>query len=216
MATNDKILNAFKEEEPNAFYLYKTVYPPKYLEPEWNMVFPTFNSALKGIHDKEKYDDMEGFRISKRWIGKDKYIDIWATLDGKVMNYRTNEFAQADYCAEDGFQGTWIEIPTPFKKGDILFGANPHTFRDGEFGHEPFVLTSICYWDNEKIQERLRKHGDSNDMTAYGYWVDEDGQVYGECMHSYQNLEYYRGKLTGVSRILTAISNHTKGEIDCE
>ena len=33
---------------------------------------------------------------------------------------------------------------------------------------------------------------------------------------AYQDLEYYRGELNGYKRILTAVSNHTKGEISTD
>ena len=33
-------------------------------------------------------------------------------------------------------------------------------------------------------------------------------------MYNYMNLEYFRGELSGKKRILKALSNHIKGEID--
>lgn len=213
MASDYKILDAFKEDESNAFYLCETSYPTDIHNSEWDMVFPTYAAVLKGIRVEEKRNDMEGFLIKKRWIGKNEYIVVRTMLDGEIVDYRTNTFG-TDYEAGYGFDGMWIEIYTPFKKGDILLGSNPFTLGHSGFNREPFVLDSICYW-NERNLNNLRKNADTSDMTAYGYWVNEDGQVYGECMHSYQKLEYYRGELTSSSRILTAISNHIKGEINC-
>ena len=51
-------------------------------------------------------------------------------------------------------------------------------------------------------------------MIATGYFQEECGSIYYECMHSYMNLEYYRDELTGKRRILKALSSFMKEEID--
>ena len=52
-------------------------------------------------------------------------------------------------------------------------------------------------------------------MTAWGYFQKENGALYAECMHDYMDLERYpEEKLTGKKRILKALGNHLKGEID--
>ena len=56
--------------------------------------------------------------------------------------------------------------------------------------------------------------GDNSDMTAWGYFQDESGNIYHETMWNYMNLEYYRGPLTGKRRVLRALGNCLKGEID--
>lgn len=50
-------------------------------------------------------------------------------------------------------------------------------------------------------------------MTAYGYFQNEDGCIYYECMHHYLDLEYYREEPQGVRRILKAFSSFEKEEI---
>lgn len=50
-------------------------------------------------------------------------------------------------------------------------------------------------------------------MTAYGYFLNEKGEVFYECMHDYFSLDYYPEKLEGEQRILAALSNYLKGEI---
>lgn len=105
---------------------------------------------------------------------------------------------------DDGFDGMWFYFPTPFKKGDIL------TFSD-----QIFILSEFGYENG--FRERLEKNGDSTDMTAFGYFVDEgDGHIFNECMHHYMDLEYYCGELNGKNRILMAVSNYLKDEISLE
>lgn len=49
-------------------------------------------------------------------------------------------------------------------------------------------------------------------MTAYGYFQNEDGSIYHECMHHYLDLEYYREEPQGIRRILKAFSSFERGE----
>lgn len=53
-------------------------------------------------------------------------------------------------------------------------------------------------------------------MTAHGYFQNEDGSVYYECMHHYLDLEYCREEPQGTRRVLTAFSSFERGEIDGE
>ena len=110
-----------------------------------------------------------------------------------------------DFCFDDlGFA-----FPTPFQKGDIVYDpiGNEEDFCGG-----PFVLTETAA-DIFKVTGR-HMHC-YTDMTAYGYFQKEDGTLYAECMHHYMDLERYpEEKLTGKKRILKALSNYLKGEID--
>ena len=111
----------------------------------------------------------------------------------------------------DIFDEMWVDVPTPFKKGDILYG--PYPFVMG-YGHcEPFVLLDVCNNKSKERTNKLKQSGDTSDMTAYGYWQMENGQIYCECMHDYLSLEYYDGDFKGKKRILKALSSFLKGEI---
>ncbi len=112
------------------------------------------------------------------------------------------------------YDDLWFAFPTPFQKGDIVFAPN---------GNEEILFEEILYDDAFVLTEtatdifsRTNKHMcDSTDMTAYGYFQKEDGTLYAECMHHYMDLERYpEEKLTGKKRILKALSNQMKGEID--
>ena len=70
-----------------------------------------------------------------------------------------------------------------------------------------------CYKTADGFREYHRKNGDSTDMTAHGYFQNEDGSVYWECMHYYLDLEYYREEPQGIRRILQAFSVFEKEEI---
>ena len=103
----------------------------------------------------------------------------------------------------------WFAFPTPFKKGDIVYDPKKN---EEDYCQGPFVLTETAadvYFRTGKQMHSER------DMTAYGYFQGKDGSLYEECMHHYMDLERYpEEKLTGKKRILKALSNHMKDEID--
>ena len=110
------------------------------------------------------------------------------------------------------FDGLWFEFPTPFQKGDIVWNPDqPEGFCAG-----PFVITGVCLdgIESDKTKENIRKDGDSSDMCAGGFFLNEDGSIYGECMSNYMDLEFYNKDLTGSNRTLIALSNFLKNEID--
>ncbi len=110
------------------------------------------------------------------------------------------------------FNGLWFGLPTPFHKGDIVW--NPKASEGYCTG--PFVTTGVCLdgIENAKVKDDLRKNGDTLDMCAGGYFLNEDGSIYQECMSNYMDLEFYEKELTGAQRTLIALSNFLKGEID--
>ncbi len=139
------------------------------------------------------------------------------------------------------FQSFWMDIPTPFKVGDIVCGSTAPLCCGRHIAcEEPFVLKSISNWDGETAEqrgekltskdkfyktknvERLRESGNIRDMAAFGYfshviWSDQiDGEFYSSSMYDYVDLEYYRGNIKDGARILLPLSSYIKGEINEE
>lgn len=141
---------------------------------------------------------------------------------------------------DEFFEGLWIDVPTPFRKGDIVcsrktpFGYNIYS------DSKPFVLLSLANWSAKDAEERgeklseedkawkdkhlkyLKEYGDITDMTACGYFLSSDyndrftGEFYNEVMHDYVDLEYYRGEFNGGERVLLPIKHFLGGDIDEE
>lgn len=130
-----------------------------------------------------------------------------------LVNILTDEEIDLFYSLD----GLWIDVPTPFRKGDIVFENREKI----GFPREPFVLTELCTdkeTENEKkIFERVKKQGDSSDMIAYGYWfLPDQNKLYYECIHNYLNLEYYTGELTDGYQVLNEISCKVKDGIEIQ
>ena len=132
----------------------------------------------------------------------------------------------------------FLELPIPFKRGDIVIDR---TARDPR----PFVFDYLKFWDSatlaehghvlsaerdEKIDRYVanwRAEGSKDDsyMPAMG-WSLAPGSMsglsdpcflaydlFGAC-HNYLDLEYYREPLRGELRLLEVASQWARGEID--
>lgn len=179
-------------------------------------IYTTYDRALAAL--KERIKDCEpgeytGLRITGKQLDTGKYITGCLNDDLEVSSIEHNLEERVPL-----FDEIWVYIPTPFKKGDILIPCGT------EYQSEPMVLNNICYWDkDEKWIENSKVSSDSSDMVAYGYWVDDDGHLYDECVHDLHNLEYFDGELCICEkhtyryrdlRLLKAVSGLLKGKID--
>ena len=68
-----------------------------------------------------------------------------------------------------------------------------------------------------KYEEDGRSHCDTSDMNVWGFFQDTDGTIYQETAWNYMDYEYFPDEmLIGKKRILKALSNLIKEEIDIE
>ena len=220
MALEDKYLNGFYDEkhadtfDDDRPYVFKFEYfyenGSKY---DWNTVFSCFDAIYDNTMEPE--EDVVFIRCTKMQLDR---LNTWQIayltpsfevlrLDpGRIENDEEFDIYRGV------FEGLWFDFPTPFHKGDIVWKKRiTHGMCDG-----PFVITGVCLdgIESDKVKDNLRKKGDTTDMCARGYFLNEDGSIYSECMSNYMDLEYYEKELTGPKRTLIALSNYIKGEID--
>lgn len=216
----DRYLNEFCDERhADTFNDDKPfVYKIKYIyedgtENGWDTVFSCFDALYESIMEPE--EDVISIQCTKMQIDR---------LDSRQIAYLNPSFdflrldpgridSDKEWVLFGGvFDGLWFEFPTPFQKGDIVWNPDqPEGFCAG-----PFVITGVCLdgIESDKTKENIRKDGDSSDMCAGGFFLNEDGSIYGECMSNYMDLEFYNKDLTGSNRTLIALSNFLKNEID--
>lgn len=134
----------------------------------------------------------------------------------------------------------FLELPIPFKRGDIVIDR---TARDPR----PFVFDYLKFWDSATLAEhghvlsaeraekidryvadwRTKGSKDDSYMPAMG-WSLAPGSLlaaedpallaydpFGAC-HNYLDLEYYREPLEGKLRLLEVASRWACGEIDLD
>lgn len=174
----------------------------------------TFAEVYKDASEYiEEYNDTILFRIERKNLNEqeDSIIALYIVENKKInlINIVENkgEFLDID--------NIFINIPTPFKKGDILI-SNNETEGNDDFG-EIFVLDYLCTW-KENLNELLQKGNyDSSDMIGYGYYLYKNSTEFvRDSKWDYDSFEYYEGELTGNNRILKDISSFIKGEIKLE
>jgi len=178
--------------------------------------FKTYHEALKDIQDYIKeYNDTIYFQITKKYFGK-KNQEIYADFTIKDKKAMLVNIKESGNCFLD-IDNIFVNIPTPFKKGDIL-ATDKNSARNYGDCDDIFVLDYLCNW-NEDLERRLAKGNcDSSDMIGYGYYLygEDTTEFVRDNKWDYDSFEYYEGKLTGNRRILKDISSFIKEKIGLE
>ncbi len=212
MEIQSLLLDAFMEVDTNAVYTYRLYWEGDSDMSDGKGIFQSFSELKNAIKD----DGYSSVIIEKKWISRDekypKTLNVFLRGDETVMNIIEFNFLPDD--DEEIFSvfdnEIWIDIPVPFKKGDIL------TFENGKFSPQyvgPMVFDYLMQWNMEP--ERIKRNIECwgiMDMIANGYFLSKD-RIYYECMHNYLKLDYYNGELTGEKRIFKALSSYLRGDI---
>ena len=178
--------------------------------------FKTYKEAFKDIQDYiKKFDDTLSFSITKKYFDKRKG-NIYSEFNVENKKIKLINIRESNDSFHD-IDMIFIDIPTPFKKGDILIQESKSMKNIGDEG-TIFVLDYLCTW-RDNLKELLAKGNyDSSDMIGYGYYlVNEDTTEFvRDHKWDYDSFEYYDGELKGKYRILKDISSFIKGKIGLE
>lgn len=216
IAAEQRLAGLALTDEKNTVFSFETYYKGDCDTCEDKRLFARTDELMRAINDEtedERKNELKWIFIKKRWLGsEEKYIELKLNPDKSVFaiaSYR-NVSTGFEPNLYELFDSMWFKIPTPLKKGDIVY----ENF-NGYCKDMPFVLESICYWDIDNAYEARRSHAwGSMDMTACGYFMNDNGEIYGEVMHNYLSLEYYDEETIGIHRTLKALSSYFKGKID--
>ena len=192
MRTEQQILRRMKDGKEGWFYTFYAVF---YASDSSDLqgCYSTYEKAVEATCEyAEWFSGDKSFVIEQRTLDSDSKVSVFLNEQYEICYIlpQTNAEPYSNFLYE-----LWVYIPTPFKKGDLVSGVSWSFQYPICRSDEPMVLREICYWerDTEWI-ERRKKEADSSDMTAWGYWLDRDGSVYDECIHSYYNLTYFKGE----------------------
>lgn len=216
MALEDRLASAFYEDADDG---RKCVYQFEYLYQDgsthkWDAVFGHFDALYESVMEPE--EDVIAIECTRTEIDRLNAQQIaCVTPEFELLRFDIVPLDEReDEIFWGVFDGLWFDFPTPFQKGDIVWEPN---YRKGICAG-PFAVKYICLdgIQSERIKENVRKRGDTSDMTASGYFLREDGSIYGESTWNYMDLEFYEKELTGAQRTLIAMSRFLKGDIDAE
>ena len=242
--TDIALIEEFYKKDAGCVYSYRDYCKgdPSFTD-DFGRIYTDFGYMQRTIEQGGGYDDTLLIEYTKKYLSS-PFRDIVLTTDksGNAMRvYGTfiqgyNPTVEKD----EFFEGLWIDVPTPFRVGDILCSEKTPFGRRAYGEKEPFVLLSLGNWDSktakkrgerlsakdaawrDKHLKRLKECGDISDMYVSAYFLCSDyqdrftGEFFAEVMDDYIDLEYYRGEFNGGERVLLPISYFVKKEINEE
>lgn len=208
----NKIADDFKKEDDGFVYTC-LVYYMREFEPQEYGPYKTLNDL---------FDDIESFSndvigkidVKRVCLSDRRYSSVVFNRDREPVSVYSCLLSNDEENLAERFDLMWFVCPTPFVRGDVVYAPNIARTYPPTPEVEPFVLDRLCYENaDSRYFSNKYDHGDCTDMTAVGYFQDDDGKIYMECMHDYLSLEYYNGRIDGKLRILKALSKYLKVEI---
>lgn len=184
----EQTLALFRKSEPGAVYSYKVWWKGEYHHDE--SVYSTYDKAWAGVREVWERGEVSEIVISKIFPDDMGSIDAHADYDGNIYSIYPHCDKQTRADSIGLFKSQYIDIPVPFKRGDILT-ASLNPLRDDQ--RSIFVLDCLDRDDPVTFARHLQ--GDDTDMSGWGFFVDENGILYGDHIMSYDSFVYYNGKL---------------------
>jgi len=128
---------------------------------------------------------------------------VFDSIHKKLAEIMENKCSFSDFF---GFH-SYIDIPTPFKRGDILKSLKPM-----KKNQEIFVLDELTLACNRPDLYERAMQGIWFD-EGWCYFVDDVGVLYGDHIYEHYFFEYYNGKLENNLRLLHYVNLYLKDEI---
>ncbi len=209
-----KVSEMFFSETPKAFYQYSLVYNDGIKDYDDSMLYSSYEKCFKQLeHDLSEEDDDTSGCIRRSEIDCFYQITAYYNIKGEIMDIEIpSDYGIVDWNLLYFFRALWFHFPVPFKKGDIIYDPLKHQ----RGACEDLLVMECC--TPLKYEEDSLSLNDSSDMNVWGYFQDEEtGTIFHEVTWNYMDYEYFPDEqLIGKKRILKALSNLLKGEIDIE
>ena len=219
IAFEENALSLFNTPDPSAVYMYKVKFHDEYRHSD--IVFTTFENTLKDIKESYERDEPESIIVNRVSVDSSHRIEVFMDYDGNpyyviLIGGTFDKFSSflnisKDFNYDIFEYNFFIDIPIPFKRGDIL------TIKSGQKNKDRIFVYDSSVFDNpERYERRIKDYNDFSDGTdlmGWGYFVSENGDLYGDHAGQYDNYEYYRGNLDGDNKLLHYVSIYIKDEI---
>ncbi len=204
-----RFLTEFESNNGQNVYSYKKLYevaPDRYLDE--SVLFSSYETCIAtAAEEAVENHGIRAFLVQKRTIKDSCSERVEIPSICLTSQVQPMQIGVVPYCGgEDllvppfGFYGMWVDIPTPFKRGDIVCGIDAWGQKCG-----PVVVDTIPTSGEDYI-----------DMCADVFELDFWGRVCRSEDYCPFSFEYYRGPLVGQDRLLFAIRNHLNGSLPLE
>lgn len=185
-------------------------------EKESDCIFSSAETCLEAAKKAGDFLDDLTICMFKRTLDSENdfnYMELVCRGDGAIVSIDLwgIENEAEDTLRNESFDNLWFAFPVPFQKGDILWNPVYSEGKDFLCGG-PIVINNTT---PNRYAETGHKGSDTTDMNVWGYFQNADGTIYSEVTWNYMDYEYYPPeKLTGKRRILKALGNFMKDQID--
>lgn len=232
---NERCLDAFMSGTGYVYQYEEEIVPDGQLCGAFGAPFSCYEKCAKALHGDDEVASRPGarVRITRCPLDTDEKHrqEDWLMVNGKgeVLSVCCPSADPVESDWDIAFQFIWVDIPTPFHTGDIVWTPQGSA-------REPFTLLDLPTWDRTQLEAELRqadrsdewldhaqqrldhyRHaGDISNMRATGCSVtyNETFPLYiGEPEPLYLNLEYYRKPLEDEQRILIAAQAYLRGDL---
>jgi len=172
-------------------------------------LFSSFERALDNVREGYERDEVERIYVSRYIVDEKEMMSVEVSYDGELLNILAMWGFEGDVDDVVNFlDDFYIDIPIPFKRGDILENANSFDNK-----HGVAVLDFLCS-DDLKRHERLLMRGDMTDMCARVYYISDTHKgLESDTLLSPCNFRYFKGELKAEQEPLWYINRYLKGEI---
>ena len=209
---HEYLLETFRKPEANAVYRYDD-WSGFYRNPD--CVFGDFETAFSAAIKYFRLwgDKLIVVRMTKSFINDNDNMTAFFNHDGNLIDI-TGSRKQTELfpITKNGYPfDAYVAIPMPFKRGDIL------TYNKGwdrEAADTIFAL-DLFDRDNPEWLEMLSSEKINSDTESVrGFFVEGGGHLCGyDSSYDHDALEYYRGKLKDINRLLRYVSLYLKDDI---
>lgn len=232
---NKRCLDAFMSGSGYVYQYEEEIVPDGQLCGAFGAPFSCYEKCAEALrHDDELASRPEArVRITRCPLDIDEVYrrEDWLMVNGKgeALSVYCPSVGPAENDWDNAFEFIWVDIPTPFHTGDIVWAPRG---RD----RKPLTLLYLPAWDRTRLEaelqpaerseswlehmqqrvEHYRNVGDISNMCATGCSItyNETFPLYvGEPEPFYLDLEYYREPLEDEQRILIAAQAYLRGDL---
>ena len=236
MRLETEYIEECKTPSPNAAYTFSVYTEDQNGRLSWfedgarGILYPNYEACFRAASEEEAVK----LRIIKRYFSGRESVELELLPDESVLFVTVSGKEEGITTAFDWF---WINLPTPFRRGDLLRRISEMPPREDLF----VVLETMSTWGGKELAEngfvdcgnkpnterkrgeldfaawdRLieyhKRNGDIGDMNFEGYEVKPNGEVLWDTYATYLDFERCRA-VPENKKALVALSAYMKGEI---
>ena len=209
-----KLLEKLPKEEQDTIYTYAQFNTPhesygKCACEDFENIYKLFQEAFNAVNQEiEKDENTVMYKIIRNNLTQNnsKIIAEYIVSDNKLKMIDIYDKENTI----SNFEWIFLNIPTPFKKGDLLvsYCNIPYNMtKNSDKNGYVFVLNELVT-SNKNFKELLEKgQYASPDMNGLGYYISDNNILHLDYVGYYDCWEYFDDELKGMEKFLKSVSS---------